>query len=433
MKLDVILLGAGTGRRYDSHKITYKPLLNLGNKKIWEYTFEFFERNPYINNIILVVPRDQISAFEKAKNSKKEVIIVEGGSARELSLLNGLLKVSTDKVIIHDLVRPFLKNQFLRDLIDSIKNFDSVSTAIPSVSTVAIAHGNIVEDMPLRENLFDLQTPQAFDTKKLIEVHNHAISEESLVQKHKDPSRLMYEAGYKTLLVEGSPDLFKITYRNDIFLAEKIVSEIENSRRLAEIPEVLEEFKKGKPVILIDDEGRENEGDLMVPAEIITPEIVNFMISHCKGLVCIPLTSSKAEALNLKLINNASPSEYPKDAPFFTNMVDANETESGISAYDRYLTIKKIVDPLSKEEDFRTPGHIFPLIAREGGLAIRQGHTEVAVDLCKIGGYNPIAVICEVIKDNGEIARFPDLCDFAEEFNLKISSIEKIQEFLKNG
>jgi 3,4-dihydroxy 2-butanone 4-phosphate synthase/GTP cyclohydrolase II len=114
-------------------------------------------------------------------------------------------------------------------------------------------------------------------------------------------------------------------------------------------------------------------------------------------------------------------------------MIDAKNTESGVSSYDRYLTIKKIVNPSSKEEDFRVPGHTFPLIARDGGLATRQGHTEASVDLCKLGGYKPIAVICEIIKDDGEMARLPDLCDFAEEFNLKISSIEKIQEFLKNG
>jgi 3,4-dihydroxy 2-butanone 4-phosphate synthase/GTP cyclohydrolase II len=193
------------------------------------------------------------------------------------------------------------------------------------------------------------------------------------------------------------------------------------------IEEILEDFKRGKPIIVVDDQDRENEGDLVVAAQFATPQVINFMIKEAKGLVCVPLTKKRIEELNLE------PMYYKQDDPFKTAWrisVDAAKgITTGISCYDRARTIEVLIDPRSKPQDLIKPGHIFPLEAKEGGVLVRAGHTEAAVDLAKLSGLYPAGVICEIIKDDGTMARLPDLIEFAKKHNLKICTIASLIEY----
>ncbi|PID27591.1 MAG: bifunctional 3,4-dihydroxy-2-butanone-4-phosphate synthase/GTP cyclohydrolase II [Candidatus Cloacimonadota bacterium] len=193
------------------------------------------------------------------------------------------------------------------------------------------------------------------------------------------------------------------------------------------IPEALSDFKEGKLIIVVDDKNRENEGDLICAGEKITPESVNFMIKYARGLLCVPMASSYAKRLNINLMTE---NITEKHGTKFTVSVDAaRDTTTGISARDRFVTVQKLSSPDSVASDFVRPGHIFPLIAEEGGVLKRAGHTEAAVDLCKLSGLNPVGAICEIIKDDGEMARMPDLEIFAREHNLKIITIEDLIEY----
>lgn len=186
------------------------------------------------------------------------------------------------------------------------------------------------------------------------------------------------------------------------------------------IEEALSDLKKGKPVIVVDDEDRENEGDFIALAENVTPEMINFMITHGKGLVCVPIEEKLAEKLELPLMVKNT------DDPFhtaFTVSIDHKEAGTGISAKDRALTVQKMLEENAKPSDFMRPGHIFPLIAKEGGVLTRPGHTEAAVDLAKLCGAFPSGVICEIIKEDGTMARLPDLEKIAEKLDLKLITI----------
>ncbi len=194
----------------------------------------------------------------------------------------------------------------------------------------------------------------------------------------------------------------------------------------SKVTELIEEIKSGRPVILVDNEDRENEGDLVVAAEHCTPEIINFMVTHCRGLVCVPLASAYIERLHLRPMWEDNTDRY-KTA--FTVSVDAvRETSTGISAYDRAKTVEVLISDKSLPDDLRKPGHIFPLEARKGGVLVRTGHTEGSVDLAVMAGLKPAAVICEVLKDDGTMARRPDLEEFASKHNLKIGTISDIIE-----
>jgi 3,4-dihydroxy 2-butanone 4-phosphate synthase/GTP cyclohydrolase II len=195
----------------------------------------------------------------------------------------------------------------------------------------------------------------------------------------------------------------------------------------ASIPEALEDYKAGKLLIVVDDENRENEGDIVCAGEMITPEHVNFMIKYARGLLCTPMS---AEYLNRLGITLMTEDITEKQGTKFTVSVDAtHNTTTGISASDRAITIQKLADPNSVSSDFVKPGHIFPLAAEKGGVLKRAGHTEAAVDLCKLTGLKPVGAICEIIKDDGEMARLPDLEIFAKEHNLKIITIQDLIEY----
>ena len=192
------------------------------------------------------------------------------------------------------------------------------------------------------------------------------------------------------------------------------------------VKEAIEEIKKGNMVVMIDDEDRENEGDLVYAAMFSTPEKVNFMASEARGLICVALAKEIAERLELSPMvqNNDSAHETA-----FTISVDARAATTGISAYERDMTIRLLADPLSTPKDFVKPGHIFPLIAKEGGVLVRTGHTEGSVDLCKLAGVRPAAVICEIMNPDGTMARRDSLEEFAKKHGLKIVYISDIVEY----
>jgi 3,4-dihydroxy 2-butanone 4-phosphate synthase/GTP cyclohydrolase II len=202
------------------------------------------------------------------------------------------------------------------------------------------------------------------------------------------------------------------------------------------IPEILEELKSGRMVIVVDDEGRENEGDLLMAASFAAPEHINFMAKFGRGLICVPMEEGRLDALSLEPMLNVRSLPDHKD-PFSTAWamsVDAAKgITTGISAHDRSRTIEVLLDPKTKSEDLVRPGHIFPLRARPGGVLVRAGHTEAAVDLMRLGGLYPAGVICEIMNDDGTMSRMPQLLEFAKFHNLKICSIANLIEFRRKS
>jgi 3,4-dihydroxy 2-butanone 4-phosphate synthase/GTP cyclohydrolase II len=190
------------------------------------------------------------------------------------------------------------------------------------------------------------------------------------------------------------------------------------------VEEAIEEIKNGRVIIVVDDEERENEGDFVCAAEYVTPDIVNFMVTNGKGMLCVALHGKRLDELGLPLMVDQNSALHGTQ---FTVTVDAIEgTSTGISAADRALTIKKIIDKNSRAADFARPGHIFPLRAFDEGVLRRAGHTEAAVDLCRLASLQPAGVLCEILADNGEMARVPDLIKIAEKFGLKIITVKDI-------
>jgi 3,4-dihydroxy 2-butanone 4-phosphate synthase/GTP cyclohydrolase II len=196
---------------------------------------------------------------------------------------------------------------------------------------------------------------------------------------------------------------------------------------LSKVKEAIEDIKKGKFIIIVDDRQRENEGDIVIAAEKITGEKLNFMITHGKGLVCMPIIGSRLDELKIPLMTEEN-TEVTKCQ--FTVSVDAKDVSTGISAFDRALTIKTILDKKTKPEDLLRPGHIFPLRYNGNGILTRQGHTEAAVDIVKLANLYPAAVICEIINDNGTMARLDDLKKFSKKHNLKMIMIRDLVEFI---
>lgn len=195
--------------------------------------------------------------------------------------------------------------------------------------------------------------------------------------------------------------------------------------QLDTIEEAIEAIRQGEIIIVVDDADRENEGDFLAAAEKVTPEMINFMATHGRGLICAPLTESRCKELGLHSMvnNNTDPMETA-----FTVSVDlrGNGVTTGISASDRALTVLSLVDPNTKPHDLARPGHIFPLIAKQGGVLRRTGHTEAAIDFARLAGYKPAGVIVEIMNEDGSMARLPQLVEVAKKFNLKIVSIEDL-------
>ena len=190
---------------------------------------------------------------------------------------------------------------------------------------------------------------------------------------------------------------------------------------LANISEAIEDIRAGKFIIIVDDESRENEGDLAMAAEKATPEVINFMAKHGRGLICLPIIGQRLDELGIPLMVTNNTSRY---STAFTVSIEAkNKVTTGISAFDRAQTIKTVLDPNTKAGDLAQPGHIFPIRAREGGVLVRAGHTEAIVDLAKLAGLYPAGVICEIMDEDGTMARLPQLEEMASKFALKIVTI----------
>ena len=200
------------------------------------------------------------------------------------------------------------------------------------------------------------------------------------------------------------------------------------SYTLNTIEEVIEDLKAGKPVIIVDDESRENEGDLVIAAEFATRESINFIIKEARGLLCTPMLEKDLIRLG---INQMVEKNTDNHETAFTVSVDHVDTTTGISPEERAVTMQKLIDPNSKPQDFRRPGHVFPLRYKEGGVLVRQGHTEASIDLCKLAGLYPAAAICEITNDEGYMSRMDDLLAFSKKHNLKIASVEALVEYRK--
>ena len=194
---------------------------------------------------------------------------------------------------------------------------------------------------------------------------------------------------------------------------------------LCSMEEAIADLQQGKFIIVVDDEGRENEGDLVLPAEKVTPEAVNFMVTHAKGLLCMPMTEERLDELQIPLVSTEhTPTSLPTA---FTVSIDyKKDTTTGISAFDRSATINALIDPNCQPDDFARPGHLFPLRYHKGGVLMRPGHTEAIIDLCNIGGFYPAGVVCEIMRDDGDMARMPELEEFAIKHDLKILSIAQL-------
>ncbi len=191
--------------------------------------------------------------------------------------------------------------------------------------------------------------------------------------------------------------------------------------KFASIPEAIEELKAGRMLIIVDDEERENEGDFAMAAEKVTPEAINFMAKYGRGLICMPIIQERLE--ELKIPPMVQDNTAPMGTAFTVSIEAKNKVTTGISAYDRAETIKTVLDPNTKPEDIARPGHMFPIAARKGGVLVRAGHTEAIVDLARMAGLYPAGVICEIMNDDGSMARLPQLQQIAEKFGIKIITI----------
>ena len=193
---------------------------------------------------------------------------------------------------------------------------------------------------------------------------------------------------------------------------------------ISSIEEIIEDARNGRMFVLVDHEDRENEGDLVIPAQMATPDAINFMAKHCRGLICLALTEDRVGALGLNLMTARNSSRHETA---FTTSIEAREgVTTGISVHDRAHTVLVAINPDSTAEDVATPGHIFPLQSRNGGVLVRAGHTEAGVDISRLAGLNPSAVICEILKEDGTMARLPDLVAFAQLHGIKVGTISDL-------
>ncbi|MDR0977741.1 MAG: bifunctional 3,4-dihydroxy-2-butanone-4-phosphate synthase/GTP cyclohydrolase II [Endomicrobium sp.] len=203
-----------------------------------------------------------------------------------------------------------------------------------------------------------------------------------------------------------------------------------NADIFATIEDAIKDIKAGKPVIVVDDPGRENEGDVVAAAQEITPQLINFMTKYARGLICVPMKSERLDALEIG--NMVAKSTEKKGCCFAVSVDYKIGTTTGISAYDRALTVKKLTDEATNAQDFTRPGHMFPLRAKDGGVLVRTGHTEAAVDLATLAGFYPAGVICEIMNEDGTMSRVPDLVEFSKKHGLKIVTIADLVNYRKH-
>ena len=204
-----------------------------------------------------------------------------------------------------------------------------------------------------------------------------------------------------------------------------------HSKELSPAEDIIEEARAGRMFILVDDEARENEGDLVIPAQFATPQAINFMAMHGRGLICLSMTRERVNQLGLNLMSRENGSRHQTA---FTVSIEAREgVTTGISAADRAHTIQVAIDPSKSSRDIASPGHVFPLVAKDGGVLVRAGHTEAAVDIARLAGVIPAGVICEIMNDDGTMARLPDLIPFAKKHGLKIGTIADLISYRRRS
>ena len=196
---------------------------------------------------------------------------------------------------------------------------------------------------------------------------------------------------------------------------------------ISSVEEIIEDARNGRMFILVDHEDRENEGDLVIPAQMATPEAINFMATHGRGLICLTLSSKRIDALGLPMMDSHNSSRH--ETPFTISIEAREGVTTGISAHDRARTVAVAIDASKNAADIATPGHVFPLKAQDGGVLVRAGHTEAAVDVARLAGLNPSGVICEIMNEDGTMSRLPDLVAFAQRHNLKIGTISDLIGF----
>ncbi|MEK6572479.1 MAG: bifunctional 3,4-dihydroxy-2-butanone-4-phosphate synthase/GTP cyclohydrolase II [Bacteroidota bacterium] len=201
----------------------------------------------------------------------------------------------------------------------------------------------------------------------------------------------------------------------------------EKRSRFSTIPEAIEAIKAGRIVIVVDDESRENEGDFIVAAEPVTPEVINFMLKNGRGVLCTPITSQRADELGLESMVDSNTSLH--ETPFTVSVDYVHGTTTGVSAADRAATVLSLINPKTKPSDLARPGHIFPLRAMDGGVLRRAGHTEAVVDLCRLAGLYPAGVLCEILNDDGTMARVPELMRIARQFNLPMITVRDLIQY----
>jgi 3,4-dihydroxy 2-butanone 4-phosphate synthase / GTP cyclohydrolase II len=195
---------------------------------------------------------------------------------------------------------------------------------------------------------------------------------------------------------------------------------------LATVEEAIEEFRAGRFLVVVDDEDRENEGDLIIAADMVTPDSINFMAKHGRGLICMPMTEERLDKLQIPLMLRREDNTSSHGTPFTISVEAIKGVTTGISAYDRAQTVRVLIDPRTRPEDIAMPGHMFPLRARPGGVLVRAGHTEATIDLCQLAGRYPAGVLCEIMRSDGEMARLPNLRVFARRHGLKILAIKDL-------
>ena len=212
---------------------------------------------------------------------------------------------------------------------------------------------------------------------------------------------------------------------------EQFMSDNDEAPVLVSIEEIIDEARNGRMFVLVDDEDRENEGDLVIPAQMATPDAVNFMATHGRGLICLTMTKGRTEQLGLELMSRANGTRHETA---FTVSIEAREgVTTGISAGDRARTVAVAIDAAKTRDDIVTPGHVFPLIARDGGVLVRAGHTEASVDISRLAGLNPSGVICEIMNEDGTMARMDDLVPFARRHKLKMGTIRDLIEYRRKN
>ncbi len=193
---------------------------------------------------------------------------------------------------------------------------------------------------------------------------------------------------------------------------------------ISPVEDIIEDARNGRMFILVDHEDRENEGDLVIPAQLATPDAINFMATHGRGLICLTLSGEQVERLGVPMMASSNTSRH--ETPFTVSIEAREGVTTGISAHDRAHTVSVAINPQVRPSEIATPGHVFPLRAREGGVLVRAGHTEAATDIARLAGLNPAGVICEIMKDDGTMARLPDLIEFAQRHGLKIGTISDL-------